>query len=462
MTRTRSIAAAVALACLGVACGGAPSRPTTRSVDAVAFVDVSIVDVDAGRVIEHRTVVIEDGAITAIGEASAEAVPHGARRIDGRGRFLAPGLADMHVHLDYGYELLGIPDAPPDERILGLLIAHGITTVRVPGGTPELLAWRERIARGELLGPTIVTAGPVVQDEPRWGMPTDLVRDEETARRVVRAQHQTGYDFVKVYSHLSRASYLAIVDEARAVGMPVEGHVPIGAGLEVVATSGQTAIDHAEELYNTFFAEEPDHARIPEAVALLTGRDIALVPTLITYRTVVEQWEGHLDALLARPETAPVLSVFPASRIFWTAERNPYVTVIREDPARGRAALELMHALVLALHRAGVPLLAGSDAAVPVVPFGAGLHQELECLVDVGLTPAEALRTATSNVARFLHREHESGAIAVGRRADLVLLDASPLDDIRATRAIAGVMVRGRWLDRAALDALLARALAPE
>lgn len=425
--------------------------------DRVVFVDVTVLPMSSDVVLEHQTVIVDGDVISQIGPVATMKPAPGTQIVDGRGKFLIPGLGDMHTHIALDFVSAGLPDQNPDPRILLLYLVNGITTIRVPAGLPFVLQWRDKIRDGNLNGPHIFTSGPVIQDRQRWGAPTDVVTDAESAKRIVQKQFKAGYDFIKVYSQLSRPVYNVLVEEAQRLGFPVQGHVPFGPGLEGVSQSGQVAIDHAEEFYNTFFKEKVDLSKISKAVDLVAnGKVKTVIPTLITYRTVVRQWDGELKSLLYRAQVNELYKVIPNLRTAWAPEFNPYVNRIKESPKKGWEAYNLMKKLVKRLHERGIRIVSGSDSPVPVVRPGIGLHEELECLVESGLTPLEALQAATKNVGEFIHQRPMAGTIREGAPADLVLLEANPLLDIRNTGAIGGVMIAGRWMTKSNLADLLA------
>ncbi|MDJ0868447.1 MAG: amidohydrolase family protein [Myxococcota bacterium] len=372
MSRCASLLA-VALA-LAAAPGCAESDDAGRPL---AIERVSVLPMDAARVLADHTVLVRRGRITALGPAAEVAVPWHARRLDGRGGFLLPGLADMHVHLTA-------------EAELGRALDAGITLVRNMRGTPRHLDWRARIERGELVGPRLRTAGPYVDGDPPFHSGSAVVRDAEAARAEVRRQRAAGYDFIKVYGGLSPDAFAGLVAGAHEAGLPLVGHVPDAVGLEAVVAAGLRSIEHAEELTHSFVWSGP--GRLRALAARMRERELWLCPTL------------HEHAAFA-----------PA--------------------AVHRTRLELIGAL----HAAGVPLLAGTDAEP------AALVHELRQLVAAGLSPYQALRAATIEPARALGLASELGTVEPGKRADLVLLDADPLRDVGAIARVRGVVVRGRW-----------------
>ncbi len=367
-----------------------------------------------------------------------------------------PGMADMQAHVDFPRGSLRVPSIDAgDERILLLWIANGVTTVRNMAGCPTVLDWRDRVARDELLGPTIFTAGPVLDAGKDESGPIHLfLHSAADVRTEVLAQKRAGYDFIKVYNGLTRLEYEAAVVAARESSMMVSGHIPRAPGLEGLVAMREDSIDHAEEYLYTFLKTDDSDARIQAAVRLTKDAGITVTPTLVTYKTIIAQWTGQLGALLARPQLRFLSRVLLTG--FWSPDVNPYTT--RKDiPSAADLAksYRTQERLVLALQQAGVRLLVGTDAPVPVVLPGYSEREELQDLVAAGLTPYQALRAATANAAEFLKQQGEFGVIAEGSRADLILLETNPLDDVANVDRRIGVMVRGRWYPEAKLAALL-------
>jgi imidazolonepropionase-like amidohydrolase len=424
------------VAALAMARESAPGDAMIPSGVETAIVDVTVIPMDRERAVPHQTVLVHDGRIVAVGPGDSLTVPPETRRIQGAGRFLIPGLADMHVHVW-------------DTTDFTLDLAQGVTTIRNLEGLPIHLRWRAKVDSGVLLGPTIFTSGPFT-NQPTITTPRD-------AREAVLAQQASGYDEIKIHGALSRDAYDTLTAVARRVGIPVVGHAPRNLPFEAVLEDGQAELSHVEELIYTFFHYDVSAAsaeRIPEVVAAIRRAGLVITPTLVTYRRIAAQVE-NLDSLLADPAMAYVR---PYELATWQRENNRYLRggtgPERIGTLRARYAFQVR--LVQALHAAGVPLMMGTDAVGPTWVPGWAAHEELEIFVGLGMTPYQALRTATHAPAAFLGQAGLFGVIAPGARADLVLLEANPLDEIRNTRRIAGVMVRGRWLPKAALAARLA------
>lgn len=538
---------------------------------AIAFVNVNVIRIDAGRVEPAQTVVVSGDRIVAIGAAADVAVPSDATRIDGTDRYLLPGLADAHVHLT-----TDMPWAParPDFGEAPLYLAHGVTTVVNLRGTPAQLEWRQRINSGALVGPTIYTAGDFI-NEPRVATTHDVADD-------IAAQQRAGYDLIKFHeifapnrgytttTGLSLDAYRTMIDSARAAGMPLVGHAPVNLGLNVMLDARQP-LAHVGMLSNIYFLPLASNrgwvAWTIAAFGVLTFAVLAggFVRRSRVRRTASLVWLCDVLAIVCAALFLPggpmfesvalriafsVLVVLAAAASVglavssaalwrdrgtygsarlhatvasaagvgfacaalafwlpiawrssdWGIERlalrvhdagmtvqttlvvyeamsrqgqqrlieDPAVTyllpdtqAIWRDAARAGGApaayAVFMKKVAGAMHRAGVPLVAGTDAmGAPLIAPGSSLVHELELLTACGLTPSEAIRAATLAPAAFLHKENEFGSITVGKRADLLLLEHNPLEDIARLKQPAGVMARGTWLPRAQIDRMLA------
>lgn len=421
--------------------------------EVTVFSNVTVVPMDSERVLPAQTVIVRGERIESVGAAAGAQIPDGARVIDGSGRYLVPGLSEMHAH---------VPGDDPryTEEVLFLYVANGVTTARGMLGTPSHLQLRERLARHEVLGPRLFTSGPSLNDQ--------SVNGPDDAARFVREQARAGYDFVKVHPGPTRAEYDAAAQAAAANDIELAGHVPTAVGVLRALEAQQATIDHldgyvellapaAARAAGGFFgldiADVADRNRIPEVVAATVAAGVWNVPT----QTLIEHWPAPsptLEQLLARAEMA---YVSPQTRDQWAAAKRQIVTAPSYDAERARALVALRRDLVKALHDGGAGLLLGSDAPQVFNVPGFSLHHELEAIVASGLTPYEALRTGTANPAVFFDAADEFGTIRTGLTADLVLVAQNPLDDIAALARPEGVMVRGRWLDRAELDEGLAQ-----
>ena len=432
----------------------------------VVFTGVTVVDVEAGKAVPGRTVVVTGSKITAVVAAEGFKTPAGATVVPAAGKYLSPGLWDMHVHHEF-----------PWTGMLDLAVANGVTGVRDLNSEPFVLAWRDEIAAGKRVGPRIVASGKYL-DAKLNGQPPGRVSADtpDKARELVRLRKKAGADLIKVYSGLDPEVYKAVVEEAKAQGLPVAGHCPERVSALDASRLGQRSIEHLTGVAVTCSRDEA--ALRKEMAAAFTGEhgyDITSTYPVIgkAMATPDEEKEAALFAAFKKNCTwqVPTLVVqrplaarmAPDPRLKYT--HWAYVGLwerIQANDKFGKSRESMSayaRATVRAMHKAGVPLLAGTDAGgsmnVRVFP-GFSLADELELLVACGLTPADALRTATLNPALYLGEEKAAGRVATDMRADLVLLDADPLAAIGNVRKIAGVMANGRWFPRSELDKMLA------
>lgn len=458
-----------ALAAHVTACSDPPIRAE------VAFVGVNVISMQEEEVLEDQTVLVVGDEIVAIGSADEVRPASGALVIHGQGGYLMPGLSDMHVHLVSASDFW-------------LFLANGVTTVRNMSGRSTVVSWRDSIAHGQRIGPTIFTAGPLV-DGPNPIWPGSAVVDGGAAAdSVVARQHDEGYDFVKVYDGLSELSYASVLGAAQRRSLPTAGHIPPPVGVHRALELGQTSIEH---LYGYAAASHREQPPIPLdtpglqgselqdrrneiGAALLAGR--VAIEDLIdprrlakaaeataaagTYNTPTLWVKNRLtlsgSALQAAMAETGWAYLLPAVRSSW-----PSLASRPEDPSPERAAYlryarEVDARVVRALQAAGAPLLLGTDTPNPFVFPGFSIHGELRTLVEAGLSPFDALRAGTVNAAAFLGEAGVFGTVRVGARADLLLLEGNPLKDLTTLRAPVGVMVRGNWLPRHRLVARLA------
>lgn len=448
-------------------CTAEPSA--AHDAASLAVVGATVITMDAPGRVADATVLISGDSILSVGPRDSVVVPPGTTTIDGRGRFLVPGFTDAHIHLRSEGELLSY-------------LRHGVTTVwnlsGTPEGVPDVLEARRAIDAGERPGPTIYTTGPVLDgDPPNFAAVSTVVTDVGQAETVVEAQKRRGYDFLKIYNNLDPAVAEAAISAAHARGMPVFGHVPRrperATALQHALQAGLDVITHAEEIFFTYHYEGVeemldagdvpyrDAAGIPEVVALIRDADAAVIPNLSfvagTRRQLddLEALQEDPGAILEDPESRYLA---PETRQMWTRYNVTRRSDLERYDRREVAKFAYVRQLTLALANAGVPLFAGTDATLPGLYPGPSLHLELKELVVAGLSPHQALATATRAPGEFLRR-HVAGAprssvIAPGARADLVLLSADPLENIAHTRRVEGVVVRGRWFTVDELETL--------
>ncbi len=420
-----------------VALGASAPGPTVSSPpeSPVAFVDVSVITMLDSLVHVHQTVIVDRGVITLVGSAASVTIPGGATVVPGAGRFLIPGLVDAHVHIM----------EPGD---LPQFLAYGVTTVRNLTGSPRVLEWKAAVAQGTLVGPRIVTSGPIFAGpEVPWRNKV-VFTDPAAARAEVRRQHEAGYDLIKIYDGVPAEVYAAVTDEARRLGMRVTGHIPREVHLAGVLRAGQD-LEHTDKLLFDVWGHAFDSTRIDSVARLIRAAGVYLDPTIASMEQMARIQSGGFDSLLAR---ADARRVGPATLGFWCevsatlrGTRAP-APGVRFDPWT-----DFQLRIIVGLRKAGVPLLAGTDYPNATLAPGSGLHEELRALTDAGLTPFESLAAATITAGRALG-DSSSGVIRGGARADLVLLRENPLSDLRALETIDGVMGGGAWLPRAELD----------
>ena len=453
------VAAGVA-ALLSSPAGAHAAVPRQAADSTYAFVGVTVVPMDRDRTIPNQTVIVRGARITEMGAAGTVRVPAGAMRVDGRGKYLMPGLIDMHAHLAAGDGSIGTPMG----RLLALDVANGITTARSMGTPPAqvvpALEIRDRIARGELAGPRLIVYAPSIH-----GQNTQGAAD---AAAKVAAAREAGYEGIKIHGNLGREAYDSLIAAAKRARLPVAGHVTGDVGLLHSARSGQQ-LEHLDgwipAILPADMAAAPaaqgqvvvdeailarvDEARIPVVASELKRHGAWAGPTLSLFEVIVS--DEPAATLAARPE----MRYAPRPAITaWTTQRTQQLA--GAPPLAGRQRwLGLRKRIAKTLADSGVGLLAGSDSPQFFSVPGFALHREIAHLADAGLTPYQALAAATSGAARYLGAG-DIGTIATGRRADLLLLDANPLANVSAATRPAGVMLAGRWLPRATLDALLA------
>ena len=464
------ILCAIALAIQPAA--GQPSRsPLPRGTFAIT--NVSVVPMTRDTLLRDVTVLIRDGRIVALAAARSVRVPVGTRAIDGRGKFVIPGLADMHTHL---FSDDDVADSVARYE-LGVMLAHGVTAARLMIGTPEHLVLRREVAAGRIAGPQLWLASPHLTGRPDLNAAVVTTPDE--ARAAVRLAADSAYDFVKITNYITRPVYDAIMDEARQRRIPVDGHVEPDIGVPHALASGQH-IQHLDAYFEAVLADSSpirvsvtqagifqlrnwesldyiDDAKIARIAGATARAGIWSTPTLTVFNTA-----------FAKGQTEEEVRSRADWQILSRKHRDLYVRALgrywspasaqQRTDARRQRYVQVRNALTKAISDSGGKLLAGSDSPEWFMAYGRTLHRELESFVEAGLTPYQSLLTATRNPAEFLGALSEWGTIEVGKRADLVLLSANPLADIRNTTAIEGVALGGRWFAKADLEAMIREA----
>lgn len=384
--------------------------------------------------LENHSVVIRSDMIGWVGPDSSLSVPAGARMVDATDRFLMPGLIDMHVHTA--------------EADLPLFLANGVTGIRELNGSPAHLAMRERIAAGDLPGPRMYVSSPLLTGQ-SWPVRHVIVPDADSARSLLAAMPP--YDFLKIYDGLSQPTYASILEVARARRIPVTGHIPEAVGFAGVLAAGQD-LEHVEKIVWATVGHDPDPARIPDIVAMIAAAGVRVTPTLWSQYALMAQGTREFEALFERDE---MRFVRQGTRSWWSTLRRPGTTSMLQPGSMGARIHAFQRDLVLALHRAGVPLLLGTDTPNPLLVPGFSVHDEIAILVDAGVPVYDVLRAGTVVAAAALGAEGQLGVIAPGAAADLLLLRTDPLITPVALRRPDVVIAGARWYDRARLDAML-------
>ncbi len=468
------LAAAVIIALLvAIRFRSAEGRATTPLVSPgsaatpTAFVGVTVIPMDRNRLIPDQTVIVRDGRITSIGPSASASVPSDAVRIDGRGKFLMPGLAEMHAHV------LG-PQAPNSEAlnrdIMFLYVANGITTIRAMLGAPNQLVLRDQLKSGEVLGPTMYVAAPSLNGQ--------SAPDAATAERLVRAHKQAGYDLLKIHPGLTRAAYDAMAQTSREVGITWAGHVSSQIPVEHILATKQSTIDHldgyieaaASDDMKRAVASPTEQVTMPQVWKSVTDarlRELARqtkeagtwnVPTMFL-------WESFFGP--GSPEdwsTREEMKYAPKQWVNnWMNQKRQRIQLDAQNgiaPADAALLISLRRRMLKALADEGAPLLMGTDSPQMFNVPGFALHRELQVAVEAGLAPYQVLESGSRNVGRYaaqdLGQDGNFGTVTVGSRADLVLLDANPLENVGNLTRRAGVMVKGQWVSRAEIDKGLA------
>ncbi len=463
----------LAFAFMVVSSAGALAQKPHSPAPALAITQVSVIDATGAPAQSDQTVVIKEGRIVALGKSADTPVPAGAKSVDGSGKFLIPGLWDMHAHI-----AAGIRDYP------ALYLANGVTGIRdMHAYLPEVIfTLRKDIEDGKRIGPRIVACGAMIDGpNPSAGTSALVAVDAERGRALVRSLKKQGADFIKIHSKLSRDAYFAIADEAKKQGLPFAGHVPESVSAREASDAGQRSIEHLTGLWISCSANET--ALRKEAVeAFRSGKPDDLVLLFRVLLKAVDSFrEPKAQALYERYAKnhtwqTPTLVMIRATcslddprftadprvkymsgfvRGFWDL-KGPLIQGLMETMAGRKGFYKRSLEEVGKMHRGGVEILAGVDHPFPFCFPGFSVHDELALLVEAGLTPMEALQTATRNPARYLDRLADLGTVQKGKIADLVLLEANPLDDIKNTQRIAAVVSRGKLFDHATLHKMLA------
>ena len=451
-----------------------PARPASQAPRPLVFTHVTVIDMTGAPPSPDMTVVISGDRITELGKTGKVHAPEGAQVIDATGKFIIPGLWDMHVHWFH-------------KDYLPLFVANGVTGIRIMWGMPLHQQWRQEIERGVLLGPRMAIASAIVDGpKPIWPGSIAVGTDAEGRQAVIRSK-QEGADFIKVYSRLTREGYFAIADEAKKQGIPFAGHVPETVSVAEASDAGQKSIEHFTSFMEACSTREEElrkgraeaWATLPEGQAFPSRASLRPLSRLML-DTFSPDKANALFARLARNHTwqCPTLTVLRNMAFIQdpAIHDDPRVKYMPHDIASGwdpagdfrlkdrteedydlaRSIYKKLTTLVVPMRRAGVELLAGTDVLNPYCFPGFSLHDELTLLVAAGLSPMEALQAATRNPARFLDKEKDLGTVEKGKIADLVVLEANPLEDIGNSRKLDAVVLNGKLLPKAELQKMLA------
>jgi imidazolonepropionase-like amidohydrolase len=422
-------------------------QPVNSREREVVFRSVTLVPMDKEQVIENQTVVVKDGKITAIGSPGKVKHSKNALIVDGKGKYLLPGLAEMHAHVP------PVDDLEQMKEVLQLFTLHGITTIRGMLGHPRHLELRSKLQSGELVGPRFYTSGPSLNG--------NSVKTPEAGAEMVRQQKQAGYDFLKLHPGLNNETFSAIAKTANQEGMPFAGHVSYEVGVWRAIEAGYASIDHMDGfveslvpgleaipeqeagLFAMYIADQADTTRIPKLMMALREKNIWVVPT----QALAERWMSPAEspeALAGKPE---MKYMAPKTVQNWAASKQKMLTDPRYDADAITRYVDLRRKLIKACQDNQVGLLLGCDAPQVFNVPGISTHQELEYLVAAGLSPYEALRTGTVNIGRYYERE-DMGVLKVGAVADLLLLGGNPLEDITQTQRIEGILIGHTYLPK--------------
>jgi len=426
----------------------APAAPLAAQEQATVITNVTVIPMDTERTLSNHTVVVRGQRIAEMGPAGSIKTPAGARVIDGRGKYLMPGLAEMHGHIPPGQ---GATDENIS-KVLAYYALNGVTYVRGMLGDPKHLPWRDRANRGEILSPTIITTGPSLNGQ---SIPT-----VEAAVKAVTDQKAAGYDLMKIHPGIQRNVYDSMAATARKVGIRFAGHVPLAVGLIDALDQKQWTIDHVDgyiealapagaqsQFFGFNLVSQADLSKLPALVEASKRSGTWIVPTQSLFESMLGG--KTTDELVALPE----MKYWPAATIEqWKKATNDTRQGLGVTVESAQKYVELRRTIMQALHKGGVPFLLGSDAPQWWNVPGFSVLREMEAMAKAGFTPYQILESGSRNVARYVNQESEFGTVAAGKRADLVLLNANPLVAVGNWVQKAGVMVRGKYYDAAEIE----------
>lgn len=445
----------ISTACLLLACFFAfAQQPVSNIQQEIVFRSVNVVPMDQPRVLENQDVVIKNGVVTAIAQTGKLKFSKSALVIDGKGKYLMPGLAEMHAHVP------PINDIEPMKEVLMLFALNGITTIRGMLGHPRHLELRTKINSGEILGPRFLTSGPSLNG--------NSVKSTQAAADSVRSQKNAGYDFMKLHPGLTRENFDAIATTAHELNHPFAGHVSFDVGVWRAIDAGYATIEHLDGfveslvpgienikeqetgLFGMFIGKNADEKKIPDLIKALKNHGIWVVPT----QALAERWMSPARDVNSLSNAPEMVYMSKNTLNSWAKNKESLMNHPNYNAKEIEAFIQLRRKLIFECNKNGVGLLLGCDAPQVFNVPGFATHHELTYLADAGLTPYEALLTGTVNVGKFLKIEN-LGTIKAGALADLILLSANPLADIRNTQKIEGVMMGKNWLSKEFIEAEL-------
>lgn len=398
-----------------------------QSTGTIAFTNVNVVPMDADRVLRSQTVIIQGDRIREMGPTSRISIPSGATRIDGTGKYLMPGLAEMHGHM---------PGGDLEETVMFLYVANGVTTVRGMLGQDFHLELRRKSQAGEIIAPTLYMAGPSFNG--------NSVSSPEQAAEMVRRQKEQGWDLLKIHPGLTLPEYDAMASTAAEVGIRFGGHVPADVGLRHAIEMGQETFDHLDGFieYLDAFDRPIDQAKLDELVGLVKASGAWVVPTMVLWDIGIIG-RGDTRAM----ETYSEMRYWPAEGVQgWSRRQAERSRAASQDPQRADLWANNRMRVLKALADGGARVLMGTDSPQIFSVPGFSLHREMAAMAEAGMTPYQILVSGTQAVGEYFGRQDSFGTVAIGRRADLILLNSNPLRDVGNVQDRVGVMLRGRWL----------------
>lgn len=445
------------LCCFYFTINAQPALSALQSAEEIAFVNVNVLPMTGDQVLKNQTVIIKNGKITQIGDTKKVKPSRNALKINGKGKYLMPGLAEMHAHIPVAQN----NDDSNVRETLFLYLSNGVTTIRGMLGNPYHLELREQAAKGEVLSPRIFTSSPSLNGN---SVPT-----AEEARTKVTQYQQDGYDFLKIHPGIQLDVFEELAKTAREVGITFSGHVPVDVGVRRAIDFGYASIDHidgyveglvpasanvdpnAGGLFGFDFTNHVDVSLIPELVRKTKENDIWIVPT----QSLLERWTSPKsgDELMQEPE---MKYMNPGTRFQWRGAKQQ---ILNENYTEEKAKkfMDIRKKLLKSMADAGVGLLLGSDAPQVYNVPGFSIQHEMKAMADAGIDNYDILKSGTANPAKFFNMEGEFGTVTEGAAAELILLNANPLDNINNVKKLNGILIQGKWMPKKLIDAELAK-----